>query len=145
MKYIKATIALFLAFIISIQILFLFDNKGYHYFQPLLRIAILISIIALLFIRNRLSWIAIVLISLIGLFNVFNRINIRSDFSTMEITEPLFFYFLDGKTNSLFAIFLIRLPIIFYTTVIVLFLSRRVRNYYIYLHGGTTVLQWTRQ
>lgn len=121
MKWFKLVVSLFFIFIIVIQAILIIESSKYGISATeVIRILILSVFIYALFIENKVGYTLCVLISIFGLFNVFYKINIRSDYPLMVITDPLFYYFFRGKTDQFFAIFLLRFPFFLYLTIIIL-------------------------
>jgi hypothetical protein len=124
MKIFKRILCLFLCFISFIQILSIIQNGEYGFtFTMVLRILIPLFLIIILNLKSKRGWILCIVVSLFGLFNIFYRSTIRSDFGIMVITEPLFFYYLKGRTGSFLSNLILRFPMFLYLTIIITYLS----------------------
>lgn len=123
MKIIKLILFLFLSFISFIQILIIIQRGEYGFtFTGILRALIPLFLLVILNLKSKTGWVLCILVSLFGIFNVYYRVSIRSDFGIMVITEPLFFYYFKGKTENIFAILLLRFPMYLYLTLLIIYL-----------------------
>jgi hypothetical protein len=123
MKIIKLILCLFLCFISFIQILLIIQRGEYGFtFTGVLRVLIPLFLIIILNLKGKTGWILCIVVSLFGLFNIYYRSSIRSDFGIMVITEPLFFYYLKGRTGNILSVLLLRFPMYLYLTLIITYL-----------------------
>lgn len=120
MKIIKLILYLFLGFISFIQVLLIIENGDYGFtFAGVLRVLIPLFLIVILNLKGKAGWILCIAVSLFGLFNIYYRSSIRSDFGIMVITEPLFFYYLKGRTGNTLSVLFLRFPMYLYLTLII--------------------------
>lgn len=122
MKVFKLILCLFFCFISLIQILLIIQRKQYGLnLTGVLRVLVPLLLIVILNLKGRQGWVLCILISIYGIFNIYYRASVRSDFGIMVITEPLFFYFLKGRTGDLFSVFILRFPLYLYLSLIVIY------------------------